>query len=85
MRNHDADSTVIQHREDAVGVRSCDPNQPGCAEGTSAQEADLERLARPGRMLFVQHDEVVADRAEYLGGVRGWRLAESPNQELATE
>src|SRR5688500_16424039 len=85
MGNHDADRSIIEHREDAVRIRPRNPYEPRRAEGPGPEEADLERLPRPGRMLFVQHDEVIADRAEYLGGVRGRRFAERADQELAIE
>ena len=85
MRNHDSDRPIVQCRKDAVRIGPRNPHQPGRAERTSPEEADLECLTRPGRMLFVQHDEVIAERAEDLGRVRGRRFAESADEELAIE
>src|SRR4051812_514825 len=85
MGNHHANGAIIQDREDAVSIRPRNPYQPGCAEGACSEQAHFERLARPGRMLFVQHDEVIAERTEDLSRVRGRCFTKSTDQQLASE
>ena len=43
----------------------------------------IDRLAIEGRVFFIDHDEIVPEVAEYLGGVAARRLDETAAQLFA--
>src|SRR5690606_2019004 len=85
MGNHDADRSIVQRGENAVRIRPSNPHEARDVESARAEKTHLERLPGPRRMLLVQHDEVISQRAQDLSRMRRRRLAERADQKLASE
>jgi hypothetical protein len=58
------------------------PHDAGEVAGARGQQHDVGHRAIDRRVLLVDHDEIIAERAEYLRRVRGGRLDERADDGL---
>jgi len=82
MRHQHTGRPTVETGQYPGGIIRRHPHDAGNVAGTCRQQHDVGHGAIERRVLLVDHDEIVAQRAVDLGGVRGRRLDEGADKVL---